>query len=144
MKMNPWLLAASIVASVAGSGMVAAQEPIDLRVGQMEYMEKCAACHGADATGDGPLSTTLMTKPTNLKSLRKTHNDRFPLGRVYSIIDGREIVAGHGTQDMPIWGWAFSQEAQKRHLPPHYTGDTEDMVQSRILKLVYYLHSIQD
>ncbi|NND93053.1 MAG: cytochrome C, partial [Granulosicoccus sp.] len=136
------MLTITVIASTYGSGPAAAQDSIDVQVGRLAYVENCAACHGVDAAGDGPLSSVLTTKPANLKELREANDGRFPLVQVYSVIDGREAVRGHGTREMPVWGWVFSQEAQKRHLPPHYGGDSEDLVQSRILQLVYYLHSI--
>ena len=69
--------------------------------------------HGPSGTGDGGAIDVLKTTPTNLTTLSKKNGGVFPFDRVYSVIDGRTVVKGHGTQDMPIWGHDLSTETVK-------------------------------
>jgi len=74
----------------------------------MEYQSSCAACHGIDAKGAGPVSKELKTPPTDLTVLSKKNNGVFPYDMVYQVIDGRNsTIASHGTHEMPIWGYRF-------------------------------------
>src|SRR6516225_8570293 len=57
-------------------------------VGKMEYQSSCAACHGMDAKGDGPVSKELKTRPADLTVLAKNNNGVFPYDTVYQMIDG--------------------------------------------------------
>ena len=53
------------------------------------YAERCASCHGATATGDGPMSRALKHVPPDLTTLSLKNNGMFPSARVYRIIEGR-------------------------------------------------------
>jgi mono/diheme cytochrome c family protein len=114
-----------------------AQEAVVLTHGKQEYLTHCATCHGLQAKGDGPLSTILTVAPADLTQLRKKHDGEFPFWRVYKIIDGRDLVRGHGVRNMPVWGAEFLMEEGGGYLD-------EDRVIGRILGLVYYLQSIQE
>ena len=96
----------------------------------------CATCHGRDAKGDGPASSLLTVKPADLMAISKRNNGTFPFWHVYSIIDGREDVRGHGSREMPIWGTEFRSQAAA-------SMTAQSQVRGRILELVYYLESIQ-
>lgn len=57
------------------------------------------------------------------------------------VIDGRESLKGHGTEEMPIWGKQYSAEAmQEDYLG---TRHAEDVVRARILALVEYISKLQ-
>jgi mono/diheme cytochrome c family protein len=58
-------------------GSVSAQ---DRDIGKIEYQSNCASCHGIGAKGDGPLSTELKKRPTDLTVLAKKRF--FPLNSV--------------------------------------------------------------
>jgi len=118
-------------------GVGLAQEEVVLTKGQREYHAYCATCHGAQGKGDGPLSTILTVVPADLTQLRKKNDGEFPFWRVYKIIDGRDMVRGHGARNMPVWGAHFLMEEGGGYLD-------EDRVIGRILALVYYLQSIQE
>src|SRR5579864_3503364 len=79
-----WLIIAN---TITGFGACASAQDID--VGKMEYQSSCAACHGIDAKGNGPVSKDLKTRPTDLTVLAKNNNGVFPYNAVYEIIDGR-------------------------------------------------------
>jgi mono/diheme cytochrome c family protein len=76
---------AIIGAMAAFIGGVSAQ---DRDIGKIEYQSNCASCHGIGAKGDGPMSTELKRRPTDLTVLAKKNNGVFPLNSVYRIIDG--------------------------------------------------------
>jgi mono/diheme cytochrome c family protein len=114
-----------------------AQDEGVLKSGQREYQAYCATCHGTQAKGDGPMSTILTVAPADLTQIRKQNNGEFPFWRVYKIIDGRDMVRGHGARGMPVWGAYFLSEEGGGYLD-------EDRVIGRVLGLVYYLQSIQE
>jgi len=60
------------------------------------------------------------------------------------MIDGREIVKGHGDRDMPAWGNRYSQDRAKA--AEYYFDVPYDMdmyIRGRLLALVDYLNRIQ-
>lgn len=103
----------------------------DRDFGKMAYEDSCAACHGKDGTGNGPLSQELKTKPPNLTILAKNNNGVFPVDTIYEIIDGRRSITSHGSREMPIWGNAF------------LSFGPENVVRSRIMAIIDYLNRIQ-
>lgn len=102
--------------------------------GQQSFTRNCASCHGTKATGDGPVAATLKVEPANLTQLSQKEGGKFPFWRVHRSVDGRLELPGHGTREMPIWGFVF----RKSQL------DTETQIRDRILELVYYIESIQE
>ena len=95
-----------IINTIIGFSAYASAQNVD--VGKAEYQSSCAACHGIDAKGDGPVSKELKTPPTDLTVLAKNNNGVFPYNTVYEMIDGRNsTIASHGTREMPIWGYRF-------------------------------------
>jgi mono/diheme cytochrome c family protein len=60
-----WLVAITII---IGSGSYASAQD---DVGKMQYQSSCAACHGIDAKGGGPVSKELKTRPADLTALAK-------------------------------------------------------------------------
>lgn len=92
----------------------------------------CATCHGSDAKGNGPAAAALKTKPANLTVLSKNNNGVFPANRVQKTITGDDVVAAHGSREMPIWGPIF-----------HQIEEDVDRGNVRVENLVKYLESIQ-
>ena len=119
-----------------GSGIVFAQEQA---YGEAEYVNSCAACHGPDAKGDGPMADVLMRRPPDLTVLAEKNGGEFPYNKVFAVIDGRFIVPGHGERDMPIWGRQFFEEDAKAYGP----NGGEIVAQERIHELTNYLGSLQ-
>lgn len=101
------------IAALGIFGVAGATEKCKFDLGKREYMNRCTVCHGPSGTGNGSSIDVLKTTPTNLTTLSKKNGGVFPLDRVYSVIDGRTVVKGHGTQDMPIWGRDLSMETVK-------------------------------
>jgi len=138
-----WLVVANTII-----GFVACASAQDIDRGKAEYQSSCAACHGIDGKGEGPLSKELKTRPTDLTILAKKNNGVFPVNSMYRIIDGRDPIASHGTREMPIWGYRF---VPPQHLNLKLTddyiyappGSAEAVVHSRILAVIDYLNRIQ-
>ena len=80
--------------------------------GKLEYLSSCAACHGEDGKGNGVLASVLKVPPADLTTLSRRNDGHFPLAAVTEIIDGRTLIAAHGTREMPIWG--FDVRARNR------------------------------
>jgi len=143
--------ALSAVAVVVSAGNAAAQNSQNAQgidVGKAEYFSSCASCHGADAKGGGPVGAVLKQHPTDLTILAKKNNGVFPFDRIYRIVDGRDEISGHGTRDMPIWGYRFVPPSNKNlklsddfiYAPP---ASAEGVVHGRILAVIDYLNRIQ-
>jgi hypothetical protein len=136
-----WLI---IINAIVGFGACASAQDID--VGKTEYQSSCAACHGNDAKGNGPVSNALKTRPTDLTVLAKNNNGVFPVSRMQKIIDGRDSLITHGTREMPIWGYRFTPPQPTKlkddyvYLPPD---SPEPVIQSRIMAVIDYLNRIQ-
>ena len=141
------LFIAWTVAALA-SGFVGYATAEDLDRGQLEYRSSCAACHGTTGKGDGPLSREMKKQPSNLTILAKKNNGVFPFNFVYRVIDGRDLVAGHGTREMPIWGYRF---VPSTHYDSKLVDDyiyapplsPEAAVHMRILAVIDFLNRIQ-
>jgi mono/diheme cytochrome c family protein len=134
------LLAVALGALVAAGAAVAQTKP-EADFGKREYTSNCAVCHGTSGKGDGFYEGILKQKPTNLTILSKSNGGVFPTQRVYEIIDGRQMIAAHGTRDMPIWGADYYKEGAPYDTAGIY--DPEAYVRVRILALTDYLARIQ-
>jgi mono/diheme cytochrome c family protein len=128
---------------LATSGAHAQGNDAVVKLGEFQYMSSCAACHGADGKGDGPVAMALSKRPSDLTQLSKQHNGKFPADYVTQVIDGRKMINPHGDRKMPIWGYSYYMaEAEKAGKEPHDV-DTEEMVLGRITALTRYIESIQ-
>jgi mono/diheme cytochrome c family protein len=108
--------------------------PTYLPSGEQMYKQYCAACHGADAKGHGPVAGVLMTAPPDLTKLAKRHLGKFPYDYVTSILEFGPGPSAHGSSDMPTWGPIFR----------YYDKQNERAVKERIKRLCDYLASIQE
>jgi len=166
-KTAKWLMIATMMTGFNASGwsqdagktdLVKSNPPFNTRwaddndVGQVEYLSSCAACHGIDGKGDGPLRQALKSNPADLTVLANKNNGVFPVNAVFDVVDGRKSVSAHGTRDMPIWGFrympspnnpeSFGPAAANKYLNPSYNSEVE--VRSRVLAIVDYLNRIQE
>jgi mono/diheme cytochrome c family protein len=107
--------------------------------GKLEYDSKCVACHGKDAKGTGPFAAELKVPPTDLTLLAKRSGGIFPAPRVYDLIEGSG--KGHGTREMPVWGWDFTIRAAELYPDSPYSQAA--YVRGRISALVEYLAQLQ-
>ena len=139
----PLLLA--VLLTFAACSAAAAQE---LKPGQLEFQVRCAACHGMEGLGDGPVGQLLKTPPPNLAMIAQRNGGSFPFERVFEIIDGRKEIAAHGTRDMPIWGDFY--RAEPMWVDPETGEATEGMMpaeeraaETEILALTYFIGTLQ-
>jgi len=100
----------AIVALVLATGLGCRFERDEEPSGAALYARHCAACHGAEGRGDGPVAPALARAPSDLTTLARRHGGRFDAQRVAAVIDGRSPVVEHGTRDMPVWGVVFEAE----------------------------------
>lgn len=96
------------------------------------YRTYCASCHGLDAKGDGPAAASLKAKVPDLTLLAERNDGMFPAAKVRKVISGDDLVASHGSREMPIWGPIF-----------HQVEEDVDRGNIRLENLVKYLDSIQ-
>ena len=75
--------------------------------GRKLFMSYCASCHGVDATGNGPVASSLKKQPPNLTKV-EAKNGKFPAEELRKKISGEGEVPVHGKKDMPVWGLIFS------------------------------------
>ncbi len=126
--------------ALASAGAYAATAAkVDL--GKQEYMANCASCHGLTGKGDGPTTGYLTRMPADLTTLAKSNGGVLPVSRLYDSIDGEKLPPGHGTRDMPTWGWDYRIRAAEYYVDMPY--DPSAYVQTRILALIEYIQRLQ-
>ena len=96
----------------------------------------CAACHGPEARGDGPVARGLVTVVPDLTRIAERNGGQFPAQAIRDTIDGRSPVLAHGTRVMPVWGYEFWVEEGA-----DITAESD--ARELIRRLVAYLESIQ-
>lgn len=101
--------------------------------GKQLYKNHCAACHGSEGKGDGPVASSLTKRPSDLTTLAMRNGGTFPTGYVANVLRFGSPPAAHGTSEMPVWGPIFLYIE-------HYN---EAAVQQRIKNLCDFLASIQ-
>jgi mono/diheme cytochrome c family protein len=151
-KMKLIARALAIVGAVAGCSVhgLAQQPPIqEPDIGRLEYEASCAACHGADGKGTGPVGIVLLTKPADLTTIAKRNNGVFPIARVYEVIDGRQEVKAHGDRAMPVWGhrYSFAPVPKPSQMTPQIVDplyNREPLIRAHILAVIDYLYRIQE
>lgn len=107
-------------------------KPTDPSSGKAMFTEYCASCHGESGTGNGPAASALKKAPADLTQLSAHNGGKFPEARVSRFIKGDDLVAAHGSRDMPVWGDVFRS----------MTTDSSVPVQ-RVYNLTNYVKSIQ-
>ncbi len=108
------------------SGLVQSVKGPDL------FRAYCASCHGVDANGNGPAGVILKVAPPDLTGIAERNHGKFPAERIARIIGGEDVMASHGSREMPLWGPIF-----------HEVEKDQDWGEVRIHNLVEYLRSIQ-
>ncbi|HEU5235993.1 MAG TPA: c-type cytochrome [Pyrinomonadaceae bacterium] len=84
-----------------------APKPPSAAAGQETFLKYCASCHGKTAKGDGPAGFVFSTPPSDLTTLSKRHQNKFPAGYVGVVLTFGMPFASHGSEDMPVWGSRF-------------------------------------
>ena len=127
----------AVVALSTAGGFALAQtfKPLDLS-GPELFTRYCAACHGSEARGNGPVAASLNKRVPDLTRLALDAGGEFPAQTVRETIDGRAMVMAHGTRQMPVWGYEFWVEEGADIV-------AEDAANEIVVRLVAYLDSIQ-
>lgn len=136
-RFSRWMALISIGAGMAGSASAA-----NMSLGEFEYRNSCAQCHGADAKGEGPVTSYLRNVPPDLTMMQKNNDGVFPFADVYAIIEGTAKVDVHG-RDMPLWGNRYRKRVAMDPEGDFSPDDTEVYVRTRILSLIDYLAGLQ-
>ncbi len=97
-----WMLLAALPALSAAMPAMAQ----DVEHGGLLYGSLCAACHGPEGRGDGPMAAILDILPADLTGLAAGNDGVFPVARVARQIDGRDPLLAHGGT-MPLFGFFF-------------------------------------
>jgi mono/diheme cytochrome c family protein len=129
------MLAAALLLAVSAAAQTQeptqTQQPTELERGRARYLRYCVACHGADASGNGPLANSLRVAPPDLRRITERHG-RFDRRAIAATIDGRTMAGGHGSEEMPVWAWR-GLRARKGAGGPS----------PRMLEILAFLESIQ-
>ncbi len=104
--------------------------------GEQLYRRFCAACHGLEAAGDGPVADSFKIEVPDLRFIARRNQGEFPGGRIEEVIDGRAVIPAHGSRVMPVWGYEFWTQAGS-------DSQAEYQTRSTLKRLVAYLRSIQ-
>ena len=105
--------------------------PVD---GATIFQNYCAACHGLEGRGDGPVSKALNRQVPDLTRLSQRNNAIFPAMHVRTTImfGADDLLPSHGSKTMPIWGPIF-----------HEIEFDQDLGNVRLDNITKYLESIQ-
>jgi mono/diheme cytochrome c family protein len=101
--------------------------------GKLLYKDYCAACHGSNGKGHGPVARSLRKPPSDLTTLAERHGGKFPEEYVSNVLRFGLGFSAHGSSEMPVWGPIFEYQE-------HYN---EAAVRQRIRNLCEYLESLQ-
>lgn len=128
-------VAGVLAVMTGGLGLAQTFEPLDLS-GEELFLRYCAACHGSDAGGTGPVALTMSKQVPDLTRLVASSGDEFPAGAIRDAIDGRSMAISHGTRQMPVWGYEFWVEEGADVV-------AERTAREMIDRIVVFLESIQ-
>ena len=113
------------------------QKPVptqaSVATGKETFLKYCASCHGDTGTGDGPTASALKPPPSDLTTISKRHEGKYPAGYVGAVLKFGRSLASHGSEEMPVWGSRF-KELDPVHDP---TG------QQHVDDVVAYIASLQ-
>lgn len=110
---------------------------------EQDFNFHCAACHGADGKGDGPVADILKIQPPDLTRIAERNGGIFSEGAVFETIAGSNMPLSHGTREMPIWGNLFIGETLDQSVSVEEAQEAVAEATERIKRLVEYLHTIQ-
>jgi mono/diheme cytochrome c family protein len=141
MRRNHWAVLIVIIAmAMIAFGQEAKPEvkhvpikPTSAASGQEMYKGYCAVCHGTIGKGDGPAASALKVPPPDLTTLAQKNGGKYPAMKVSAVIRGENVLAAHGSKDMPMWGNLFWQ----------MSGGHTSEVQQRVSNLNKYIESLQ-
>ena len=131
----PMLVLLLVSALISASAQTRKQQPPIRAVdGASIFRNSCAACHGPDGQGNGPVSKALKREVPDLTRLSQRSGGAFPAIHVRSTImfGTDDIIPAHGSKEMPIWGPIF-----------HEIEFDRDLGNVRLENIIEYVESIQ-
>jgi mono/diheme cytochrome c family protein len=102
--------------------------------GKQMFRDYCAACHGMEGKGDGPVARFLRTPPADLGALARHNGGKYPADKVTATLRLGTDSGAHGTSDMPTWGPLFRGQDKKAGL---------GFAEVRLHNLTEYVKSLQ-
>jgi mono/diheme cytochrome c family protein len=139
-----------VLIAIATNALALAKNPDS---GRIEFLSRCAECHGDDGKGAGPIAGKLKIRPADLTLIAKKNNGVFLPDAVAEAIDGRSATNPHHSPAMPIWGCRHGPRPgfnKKLYEPKPVESlldlpcDPEEVIQRRIRDIVEYLGQIQE
>lgn len=125
-----------LVAAIGGSGLAVADNHKGA-IGEDDFKQYCASCHGVSGKGDGPVAPSLKNSPTDLTTLSTANGGSFPKKHVMDVVQGNKDYdkkfRTHGPSDMPVWGNIILDDSDGR----------SSIASARIKNIVGYIESIQ-
>ena len=128
------VLLVSVVVFASAQNRSQREQPIRPVDGASIFRHYCAACHGLDGRGNGPVSEALKRKVPDLTRLSLRNHSAFPAIHVRTVImfGADDLLPAHGSKEMPIWGPIF-----------HEIEFDQDLGNVRLENVTEYLESIQ-
>jgi len=102
--------------------------------GEEMYVTYCAECHGRQGKGSASSKVAFGWAATDLTTLSKKNQGRFPYGVVKDAIRGDYHSAVYGPGEMPPWGFLFR----------YVGGGSKLEVEMRINRLTEYIRTLQE
>jgi mono/diheme cytochrome c family protein len=121
-----------------GLAALPAEAASDLALGRDTFAGACAACHGAEAGGNGSMADLISIPVPDLTRIAARNGGEFPWLTVVHQIDGRSGLRGHGGP-MPLFGALFAGDTAAADAPD----GTPVITSARVLALTDWLASIQ-
>ena len=81
-----------VAVKLVAAGAHAAERPGEsaaLSSGRASYQQFCAACHGLDGKGRGPVASLLLEAPADVTQIRRRRNGEFPQADLESLLLAR-------------------------------------------------------
>jgi mono/diheme cytochrome c family protein len=128
------VLIASLVVSASAQVSNPPQPAVRPVEGVSIFRNNCAACHGLNGRGKGPVAKALKRDVPDLTRLSQRNEGAFPAIHVRNTImfGADDLLPAHGSKDMPIWGPVF-----------HEIDFDQDLGNVRLENITKYLESIQ-
>lgn len=130
------LVLSAVLHSAAQTGQTGPTNPplmISSVYGRDLFEFYCAACHGRNGKGQGPVAPALRVPPPDLTRIAARNGGVFPKARVEALLTGdQNMPPAHGSSEMPVWGPIFSA-----------LDSNDRMNRVRIANIVDYIASMQ-
>jgi mono/diheme cytochrome c family protein len=110
---------------------------------EQDFRFHCAACHGVNGKGEGPVSRVLKIEPPDLTRIAERSGGVFPEAMVFETISGTNMPTSHGTREMPLWGDLFIGEILEGSASVKGEQEAATEATNRIKRLVAYIATLQ-